>query len=143
MARSQATPYVGVDAAFVLTPIGGGSDVTLWNSDWEIDPDGNVAEAPNTTDGMVRAPGLFDYKGSVKGKTNVASTSVSIETLAMSNQIWAFKAYRSKTATTFFAGIIIILTGPKISTGTGTTEEWELSFAKAYGPLTLPNGTTF
>ena len=138
-----AKPYVGVDAVFTLTPVGGGSTVTLKNSDWEIHPMNAIAEAPNTTDGMVRAPGLNDWKGKVKGHTDVTTTSTSIEAQVMPGQIWQFKAYRSYGASTYFSGTLIVGEDLNITTGTGSNEDWDFSFAKAYGALTLPNGTTF
>lgn len=147
MARTQATPYVGVDAAFEITPVVGGvatgSPITLKNSEWEISPTNAVAEGPNTTDGMVRAPGLNDYSGSVKGSTDVTSASTPIEVNVMPGSIFFFKAYRSKTATTFFSGYLIVGKDLKIGTGTGTLENWSFSFMKCYGPLTLPNGATW
>jgi hypothetical protein len=146
--RSTAIPYVGVDAKFTITLLDStgtptGSPINLKNSDWEITPSNAIAEAPNTTDGMLRAPGLNDYKVTAKGSTDTKTTSTSIEAEVMPGMIVAFNAYRSATASTSFSGFIIIGADLKISTGTGTVENWDLSGAKAFGPLTLPNGSTF
>ena len=138
-----AKPYVGTDSQFTLMPVGGGSEATLWNSDWDITPSNAVAMGSNTTDGIVRSAGLNDFKGTVKGKTNVTSTSTSVEAIVMPGQIWQFKCYRSKTASTYFTGFLIVGDDLKITAGTGDQESWEFSFQKAYGVLTLPNGTTF
>jgi hypothetical protein len=152
MSRSQATPIQGVDAQFTLTEVIAGvptgAPIVLWNSDWDITPSNKIAEAPNTTDGMIRAPGLNDYKGTVKGSTNttvagVVSNANAIESNAMPGQIFAFTGYRSKGSSTSWSGFIIMGDDLKITTGVGSLENWEFSFAKAYGYLTLPNGNTF
>ena len=61
------------------------------------------------------------------------------------HQIFDFKIYRIKTGTgpAYFAGTLIIMEGPAIETGVDMVEHWTISAAKAYGPLTLPNGSTF
>jgi hypothetical protein len=138
---AAAQPIVGRDAVFVLTPIGGGSDIVLNNSDWDINPDPNVAEAPNTTDGMLRCVGLFDYKGTVKGNTDATSPTTAVESKAKAGAIYNFKAYRSKAALTYFAGTLIL--GPlKIGTGVSTVENWQFEFLKQSGVLTYPDGST-
>ncbi len=137
----NATPILGKDAVFTLTPVGGGSEIVLKNSDWEITPDPNIAEAPNTSDGMLRCPGLFDYKGKVNGSTDATSTTTAVESQAKAGSIYVFKGYRSKAATTFFTGTLIL--GPlSIKTGTGTVENWSFDFLKQSGLLTYPDGST-
>jgi hypothetical protein len=138
----KAKPIVGVDAVVELTPTAGGSAITLKNMKWSLEPDAPLYTAPNTSDGMLRAAGITDYEGDLEGSTDATNTSTAIEALAMPGQIWDFKLYRSKGASTFFAGTLI--TGKlSVSTGTDQVEAWKLHFAKAYGDLVLPNNANF
>lgn len=137
----SALPIVGTNAVVELTPAGGGSVITVKNSDYSINTKGNVAEGPNTTDGMLRAPGLFDWDGDFKGSVDTTSTSTAIESQLKSNGIYDAKFYRSKVGSTFHSGRIIIM-DLKLATGTGTVENYTVSFAKQSGTLTYPDGTT-
>jgi hypothetical protein len=148
MSRTIATPIVGVDAQFTMQAVNNlgvliGSPIVLWNSDWEITPSNAIAEAPNTTDGMVRAAGLNDWKGKVSGKTNVNTLATPVEGNVMPGFIFFFTGYRSKGSNLFWTGYLIVGENLSIKAGTGTTEEWSFDFAKAYGFLTLPNGNVF
>ena len=138
--RTQAKPYVGVDAVVELTPILGGATITLKNSKYKLSPSNKIAEAPNTTDGMVRSPGLSDYSGTIEGHTDVTNANTPVEVSCVPGVIYDFKLYRSKTANTYWAGTLIIGEDLDITTGVDQTEDWTFSFAKAYGNLTSPGG---
>lgn len=143
MSRTQAVPYVGVDAIVKLTLQPGGAEFTLKNSDWELTLKNMIKEAPNTTDGMLRAPGLADYSGKVSGHTDVALPANAIEANVVPGSIFGFKLYRSNGASTYFAGNLIVGEDLSIKTGVDSTEDWDFSFAKCYGPLIFPGGTAF
>lgn len=140
---SIATPIVGVAAVVELTPIAGGSTVTLKNSKYKLMLKSNIKEAPNTTDGMLRAVGLYDYTGSIEGSTDSTSGTTAIEGQALPGQVWDFKIYRSKTANTYFGGTLILGETLSIESGVDMAESWSFDFARAYGALTLPGGGSF
>lgn len=139
-----AQPIVGTNAVVELVLVVAGTPtgpvITLKNSDWEITPDPNVAEGPNTSDGMIRAPGLYDYKGKIKGSTDATSATTAADSQAKAGAIYNFKIYRSKALNLFYAGTLIM--GPlTVGTGTGTMENWSFDFLKQSGFLTYPDGT--
>lgn len=138
---ANALPIVGVNSVFKLIPIGGGSTITLKNSNWEINLDPNIKEAPNTTDGMLRTLGLFDYSGNVKGWTDATSVSTGADAQAKPGNFYTFQAYRSSVTSLFFSGTIVMGT-LKIATGVDDLETWSFDFMKQSGVLTYPDGTT-
>jgi hypothetical protein len=140
---SYAKPIVGVDAVVELTPPGGGGTITLKNSKYKITPKNAIKEAPNTTDGMLRAPGLNDYTGSFEGHTDATSGATGAESQAMPGDVFDFKLYRSKTTNLYWSGRLIIGEDLSIETGVDQTEDWSFSFAKQSGPLVTPGGRAF
>jgi hypothetical protein len=143
---TYAKPIVGVDAIVILTPlpttaVPSPTAFTLKNSKYSLSISNKIAEAPNTTDGMVRAPGLSDYKGSVEGFTDVTSSTTVIESSVVMGAMYAFKIYRSLASASYWSGTLIMGEDLKIDTGCdGGAESYSFSFAKAFGPLTSPSG---
>lgn len=140
---TYAKPIVGVDAVVELTPVAGGTTIILKNSKYKIALKNAIKEAPNTSDGMLRAPGLNDYSGTVEGHTDVSSATSPIENQALPGSIWNAKFYRSLGAATFWSGTIIMGEDLSIETGCDQTEDWSFSFAKQSGPLVTPGGVSF
>jgi hypothetical protein len=132
---SLAVPIVGINAKVTFTP-SGGSVVTLKNASYKLQPIGNVKEAPNTTDGMVRIGGLTDYKGSVQGKTDVQATGSAIEAQVFNNVIGELKLYRD--ATRFWDCTAVIIDNLSIDAKVDEPEEWSFDFMKQSGTLTAP-----
>lgn len=127
-----ASPEVGVDAIVKVTFPVGGTEITISNSDWELNITNRVKEAPNTSDGMLRAAGLEDATGSVKGYVDTANP---IEGDIANGSIGTIKLYRN--ATKFFS-LVGIVSNLKITTGVDAIEEWSFDFALASGSITLP-----
>ena len=128
---SYATPEVGVNAQAVFTPVGG-SAITMKNSDWSISLMTRNKEAPNTADGMLRAVGLFDATGSIKGYVD---TSQPIESNVSVGTIGDVKLYRN---TTKFFAFRCVIDSIKIDTGVDQVETWDMAFSLQSGPVTLP-----
>jgi hypothetical protein len=126
-----ATPIVGTNAVVTFVP-SGGSLVTLKNSDWTYKPKNMVKEAPNTTDGMLRAAGLFDAEGTVKGHVD---TTQPIESNITVGTIGVLKWYRN--ATKFFQATVII-EDLSIETGVDQTEDWDFTWKLQSGTVTNP-----
>jgi hypothetical protein len=138
-----AKPIVGIDATVELTPTGGGSSIIIKNSKYKITPKSMIKEAPNTTDGMLRATGLTDYSGSVEGHTDATSSATAVDAQVMPGDIFDAKFYRSKNSNLYWAGRIIVGEDLSIESGVDQTEDWSFSFAKQSGPLITPGGRSF
>jgi hypothetical protein len=128
---SVANPIKGVNSIVKFTP-SGGSEYTLKNSKWSINPKSMIGEAPNTTDGMVRAPGIKDYDGDVEG---FFDTTQPIEQNITEGTIGTLKMYRDSTH--YWAGTVIIQ-GFTEDTGVDDFDKWKFSYAKQSGSLTPP-----
>jgi AICAR transformylase/IMP cyclohydrolase PurH len=127
-----ASPTTGRNAIVKWTTPVGGTEITISNSSWDLDIVNRVKEAPNTVDGMVRAAGLEDATGSVKGF--VDTTNV-IEADVENGDIGTLKLYRN--ATKFFS-MVAIISNLKITTGVDDLEEWSFDFALQSGAITMP-----
>lgn len=126
-----ATPQQGTAAIVKWTP-SGGSESTLKNSDWTYQKTNRVKEAPNTSDGMVRAAGIADVKGSVKG---FVDTSVRIESVINEGAIGTLKLYTDSTKFFSFTAIIENL---QIETGVENVEQWTFDYSIQSGTVTEP-----
>lgn len=129
---SYAIPAQGVFAKIIFT-VTGGSAVTLKNNKWSFKSTGSVKSAPNTTDGMLRAPGLFDCSGAINGSVD---TSQPIERDITVGSTGVMQVYRNSTK--FFL-INIIIENLNITTGVDQVEEWDLDWSLQQGTVTLPN----
>lgn len=127
-----ATPNVGRNAIVKWTTPVGGTEITISNSDWNLDIVNRIKEAPNTVDGMVRAAGLEDATGSVKG---FVDTSNVIEGDVNDGDIGTLKLYRNSTK---FFSLVVIISNLKITTGVDALEEWSFDFALQSGSITKP-----
>ena len=128
---TYATPEVGVNAK-VTWQILMGSLVTLKNSDWDLTRTNMIKEAPNTTDGMLRAPGLYDAKGNVKGHVD---TTVPIEGIVAEGSIGTLTLYRNNTK---FFSVTAIIENLNITTGVDSVEDWTFSWSLQSGLMTNP-----
>lgn len=126
-----AVPEVGVNAEARFTP-NGGSEIIMKNSDWSITLTTRNKEAPNTYDGMLRARGLFDCSGTIKG---FVDTTQPIESNVAEGSVGFVKLYRSPGK--FFA-FNCIIDSLKIDTGVDQVETWEMAFSLQSGPVTRP-----
>lgn len=126
-----AVVHVGTAAKVTFQPTGG-SLVTLKNSEWSLKRDPSIAKSSNTTDGIVRAVGMTDASGTVKGDVD---TSERCEAQVAIGTIGTLKLYVD--ATKFFSLVAII--GPfNIETGTEKMETWDFEFMLQSGSVTLP-----
>lgn len=128
---SVAQPIKGVNSLVKFTP-SGGSEYLLKNSDWDITPKNMIGEAPNTTDGMLRAKGIDDFEGSVKGYFDVTQP---IDQNITQGTTGTLKLFRD---TTHFWLATVIIESFKESTGVDAFDMWEFSFKKQSGSLTPP-----
>lgn len=126
-----AVPIVGVNSIVKFTPQGG-TEVTLKNSKWSLSKKANIKDAPNTSDGMVRAKGIPDFEGSVEGFTD---TSDPIEGDVQEGTIGTLKLYRDSTK---FYSMSVIIGDFDIETGVDDLETWTFSFMKSSGTVTNP-----
>jgi trehalose/maltose hydrolase-like predicted phosphorylase len=81
---------------------------------------------------MLRAPGLFDCSGTIKG---FVDTSQPIETNVQEGTVGVIKMYRN--ATQFFS-FTCIIDSIKIDTGVDQVETWDMAFSLQSGPVTRP-----
>lgn len=128
----SATPQQGTAAKVKLTVPVGGSEVTITNSDWTLQKMNRVKEAPNTTDGMLRAAGLADAKGAVKGYVD---TTNRIEGNVDEGAIGTLKLYTD--ATKFFS-LVAIIENLQIETGVDNMEQWSFDYSLQSGSVTEP-----
>lgn len=127
-----ATPQQGTAAIVKWTSPTGGTEVTIKNSDWTYQKMSRVKEAPNTTDGMVRAAGLIDAKGTVKGYVD---TTTRIESKIDEGSIGTLKLYTD--ATKFFS-MVAIVENLQIETGVDSLEQWSFDWSLQSGSITEP-----
>jgi hypothetical protein len=132
---STAVPIVGTNAKVVFIPVGG-SPITLKNSHYTLQPTGNIKEGPNTSDGMVRCGGLDDYKGSIKGYTDVSGNTTPIEQQVANKTIGELKLYRD--ATHFWDCTAVIIDNLQIESDVNEPEEWSFDFLKQSGTFNPP-----
>lgn len=128
---ANAQPIKGVNSLVKFTPQGS-SEVLIKNSDWEIMPKNLIGEAPNTSDGMLRAKGMDDYEGSVKGYFDITQP---IDTNITQGTIGTLKLYRDLT---HFWTATVIIASFKESTGVDAFDMWEFSYSKQSGQLIPP-----
>ena len=126
-----ATPQQGTGAIVKWTP-SGGSESTLTNSDWTYQKMNRVKEAPNTSDGMVRAAGLADVKGTVKGYVD---TTTRIESKIDEGAIGTLKLYTNGTK---FFSLTAIIENLQIETGVDNLEQWSFDYSLQSGTVTEP-----
>lgn len=127
-----ATPEQGTAAIVKWTSPVGGTEVTLKNSDWTYQKTNRVKEAPNTTDGMVRAAGIADVKGSVKG---FVDTTVRIESKIDEGSTGTLKLYTDGTK---FFSFLAIIENLQIETGVENMEQWTFDYSLQSGSVTEP-----
>lgn len=132
----MATPIVGTAAAVKLTLQPSGTEFTLKNQSWKINPKSRVKETQNTTDGIVRVAGLKDYDGTIEGFVDLASSTTPIEQNVVEGSTYAAKFYRDGTK--YWAGTIII-DDVQLGTGTDEAEKYTIKFSKQSGSLTPPS----
>ncbi len=163
---TPAKPIVGKNAIALIqsavapaVPAGGGpATPNPWmlfrNSDYTITPKAEIKTAGNTTDGIIRAPGLNDYDLSFKGATDATSPATYAESNLMPGSPVNFKFFRAGVVASDTSGAITGVTGDfwggtaimedlKVSTGLEDVDTWEFSGMKQSGVLTLPNGTSW
>jgi hypothetical protein len=132
-----AVPLMGTNAKVEVTPIVGGVAGTakvLKNSKWSLKPKVKIGEAPNTTDGMLRAVGLTDYDGTVDG---FLDESDAIEGDIREGTICKLKLYRD--ATHFWECQSVIIGDFSDETGINEDpERWSFSFMRQSGALVAP-----
>lgn len=129
-----ATPIVGTNAkvTFQQTYPTSGSEITLKNSGWKLNRDPNVKTSSNTTDGIVRAAGMADADGTVKG---FLDSTQPIEADVNQGSIGTLKLYRNSTK---FYSLTAIIGPLNIETSTEDLEQWDFSFMLQSGSVTEP-----
>jgi hypothetical protein len=131
-----AQPIVGINSRVDVAPIVSGTIgayVTLKNSKWSLTIKPSIKEAPNTTDGMLRALGLADYSFSVDGSFDVSQP---IEGNLAAGAIVAVKLFRDSSH--FWAASAAILGSFKEDTGADDLDTWSFEGMKQSGTLTPP-----
>jgi hypothetical protein len=132
----DAVPIVGLNARAEFTPTGGTLTV-LKNSKWTLVKHKNIKEAPNTTDGMLRARGLPDATGTVEGFIDATSAATLITTqLPDGDDIGVLKLYINATQfyqVTAILGDITVDVG-----GVNDLEKWSFPWMLQSGTVTDP-----
>jgi|GEM_PF-4285922 len=130
----SAVPIVGVNAVVKFTPLGGATpgEIIIKNSKWSLSRKANIKDAPNTTDGMLRAQGIPDFEGSVEG---FIDTTDPIDGDVTVGTIGTLKLYRDATK---FYSMTVIIGDMDIETGVDDLETWTFSFMKSSGTITNP-----
>lgn len=130
-----ATPIVGTLAKVTFT-VGAGTPAELKNSKWTMVKHANIKEAPNTTDGMLRARGLLDATGTVEGFIDSTSTATLPTTLINEGDVGTLKLYIN--ATQFYSVTAIIGDVTVDMGGVNDLEKWSFPWMLQSGTVTEP-----